>query len=119
MNRLFLFIILTFCLLAGIIQAQNINLRNPKDPLLPGMLRNYLNNNPNKLLKTNIFLPSQALIDTNTKYTYTYDSKGNMLTELHQVNISGTWENISRNTYTCLLYTSPSPRDRQKSRMPS
>ena len=23
------------------------------------------------------------------------------------------------NTYTCLLYTSPSPRDRQKSRMPS
>ena len=22
-------------------------------------------------------------------------------------------------TYTCLLYTSPSPRDRQKSRMPS
>ena len=28
--------------------------------------------------------------------------------------------NISRvNTYSCLLYTSPSPRDRQKSRMPS
>ena len=25
----------------------------------------------------------------------------------------------SRPTYTCLLYTSPSPRDRQKSRMPS
>ena len=24
-----------------------------------------------------------------------------------------------RNPYTCLLYTSPSPRDRQKSRMPS
>ena len=23
------------------------------------------------------------------------------------------------NTYSCLLYTSPSPRDRQKSRMPS
>ena len=26
---------------------------------------------------------------------------------------------ISRNDYPCLLYTSPSPRDRQKSRMPS
>ena len=24
-----------------------------------------------------------------------------------------------KNPYTCLLYTSPSPRDRQKSRMPS
>ena len=30
-------------------------------------------------------------------------------------------ENVVRDsvTYTCLLYTSPSPRDRQKSRMPS
>ena len=26
---------------------------------------------------------------------------------------------IENGTYTCLLYTSPSPRDRQKSRMPS
>ena len=26
---------------------------------------------------------------------------------------------IFRKGYTCLLYTSPSPRDRQKSRMPS
>ena len=28
-------------------------------------------------------------------------------------------ENISPRDITCLLYTSPSPRDRQKSRMPS
>ena len=28
-------------------------------------------------------------------------------------------ENILCLTYTCLLYTSPSPRDREKSRMPS
>ena len=27
--------------------------------------------------------------------------------------------NIGAGIYTCLLYTSPSPRDRQKSRMPS
>ena len=26
---------------------------------------------------------------------------------------------VSARTYSCLLYTSPSPRDRQKSRMPS
>ena len=28
-------------------------------------------------------------------------------------------ESISKYYYSCLLYTSPSPRDRQKSRMPS
>ena len=28
-------------------------------------------------------------------------------------------ESLLRETITCLLYTSPSPRDRQKSRMPS
>ena len=28
-------------------------------------------------------------------------------------------KNLSSNTYTCLLYTSPSPRDRTRSRMPS
>ena len=29
------------------------------------------------------------------------------------------WESISVQQWICLLYTSPSPRDRQKSRMPS
>ena len=29
-----------------------------------------------------------------------------------------TWQ-MAENLYSCLLYTSPSPRDRQKSRMPS
>ena len=33
-------------------------------------------------------------------------------------NVSGTLQGNS-NTTVCLLYTSPSPRDRQKSRMPS
>ena len=31
----------------------------------------------------------------------------------------GHGENVSLRTYTCLLYTSPSPRDRTRSRMPS
>ena len=43
--------------------------------------------------------------------------------ELHQTNEiqSKPWmrEEKSGRCYTCLLYTSPSPRDRQKSRMPS
>ena len=34
-------------------------------------------------------------------------------------NRDGTPANIRTNSETCLLYTSPSPRDRQKSRMPS
>ena len=32
---------------------------------------------------------------------------------------SGSSRHSPRNNYVCLLYTSPSPRDRQKSRMPS
>ena len=35
----------------------------------------------------------------------------------HAANLFGLKE--FGNIYTCLLYTSPSPRDRQKSRMPS
>ena len=31
----------------------------------------------------------------------------------------GQWPQIDRLLTSCLLYTSPSPRDRQKSRMPS
>ena len=33
--------------------------------------------------------------------------------------LAGGAENMSRSPFICLLYTSPSPRDRQKSRMPS
>ena len=33
--------------------------------------------------------------------------------------ITDYYENYNSNIHSCLLYTSPSPRDRQKSRMPS
>ena len=33
--------------------------------------------------------------------------------------IGGAWIQFNIRYYICLLYTSPSPRDRQKSRMPS
>ena len=35
------------------------------------------------------------------------------------VNIEAYLENIEADQYTCLLYTSPSPRDKRQSRMPS
>ena len=40
---------------------------------------------------------------------------------VHIINIGKTWEKLmlAARVLTCLLYTSPSPRDRQKSRMPS
>ena len=38
---------------------------------------------------------------------------------LHEGHKSLIQESIRDNNYTCLLYTSPSPRDRTRSRMPS
>ena len=32
---------------------------------------------------------------------------------------TNTWRIVEQSHYTCLLYTSPSPRDRTRSRMPS
>src|SRR5665213_1353577 len=51
-------------------------------------------------------------------------SHGGHLTHGHRLSFSGklyrtTFYHVRRDTETCLLYTSPSPRDRQKSRMPS
>ena len=57
-------------------------------------------------------LRSQAMaamsegIHSSTRTTESYSACINLYMEAHQY-------------YCCLLYTSPSPRDRQKSRMPS
>ena len=40
------------------------------------------------------------------------------ITSIHEYNYYCIY-NLTRHIDTCLLYTSPSPRDRQKSRMPS
>ena len=37
----------------------------------------------------------------------------------YQSMLAESWEQPNPNTYICLLYTSPSPRDRTRSRMPS
>jgi Tfp pilus assembly protein PilF len=47
--------------------------------------------------------------------TYTELAKG----YLARGNTSAAFENAEKAVKACLLYTSPSPRDRQKSRMPS
>ena len=41
------------------------------------------------------------------------------LVALVEPTINGFWYYILDKIWSCLLYTSPSPRDRQKSRMPS
>ena len=48
-------------------------------------------------------------------YTFCYKDKDNLVNGFYQTYCIESWGKIN----TCLLYTSPSPRDRQKSRMPS
>ena len=42
-----------------------------------------------------------------------------LLWNMYGVTVFSIKEEVVREVYSCLLYTSPSPRDRQKSRMPS
>ena len=48
-----------------------------------------------------------------------YDLKTEQLKEMAPKLRAGDTVTLTGTVYTCLLYTSPSPRDRQKSRMPS
>ena len=51
-----------------------------------------------------------------SKYT---DEEKKQLIEISRSRMSGWQLEAFDKAYNCLLYTSPSPRDRQKSRMPS
>ena len=57
----------------------------------------------------------------NTSATKWYSEDGNEITgAAGKITAgAGTWDKKPSNAKHCLLYTSPSPRDRQKSRMPS
>ena len=44
---------------------------------------------------------------------------GSVVFEMNDVEIPSTWSQVATDIMVCLLYTSPSPRDDQTSRMPS
>ena len=50
---------------------------------------------------------------------HTVLAAGGINAALGNLDKEDSWEQHFIDTYFCLLYTSPSPRDRQKSRMPS
>ena len=59
--------------------------------------------------------------ETDSKYyteTVTLDSKSKDMEEIMPL-LAATCETVTEDGYTCLLYTSPSPRDVEESRMPS
>ena len=62
----------------------------------------------------------EVTVLTHTEWVKTFEADGRVLS--HDL-VSGLQvppqDNSSMDGYACLLYTSPSPRDRQKSRMPS
>ena len=61
--------------------------------------------------------PFLDLADT-TVVVGEYNPTGNLDTPLISVNLTGD-ESVNTTQFTCLLYTSPSPRDKRQSRMPS
>ena len=71
----------------------------------------------NQVAQADGILQLTADISSNTltiDVIYALDMGSNKLAKANVVYTKG-----ASNSFTCLLYTSPSPRDRQKSRMPS
>ena len=68
---------------------------------------------------SDVVIIQQVLFDPNNISTYIYN-KGIFNQDLSLSNTPGfQWPITSGKFACCLLYTSPSPRDRQRSRMPS
>ena len=51
------------------------------------------------------------------KFRYDYRKDGKL--DITFIRTSKKWKELKDNSVNCLLYTSPSPRDRTRSRMPS
>ena len=67
-----------------------------------------------------LFLHDGFMSPTNPGPTYTINFDTAEATFTNPVNVQiGVFADVTATPNTCLLYTSPSPRDRQKSRMPS
>ena len=93
------------------------------DMIRPGMLRNLIVVDRRSISNVNIDLD---LLSPSYGEAYSYDITFPRNYQTFRVDATrclrfdGLIANSSRDFYhTCLLYTSPSPRDRQKSRMPS
>ena len=59
-----------------------------------------------------------VLAAVDAKESFIWDTTGRDIETIRQIQEEG-YDVFVVMVYTCLLYTSPSPRDRQKSRMPS
>ena len=92
----------------------------------PSFTKNFLQNHPHPLVKLiararEINKAHTTFIDTILKHSF----KGRIHAEINQLRsdqggtVTGRFSYNNPNLQHCLLYTSPSPRDRQKSRMPS
>ena len=66
-----------------------------------------------------IFLPEDYTLLEMDKFQETVETYSQSLLSTEPFSEFRDWINIWRIDTTCLLYTSPSPRDRQRSRMPS
>ena len=68
-----------------------------------------------------------TLKDVNTNKTWKFENKTDASDFISTISFGFEWQLIDNNTneviachyYDCLLYTSPSPRDTERSRMPS
>ena len=63
-----------------------------------------------------------STLDIQTEFKISYGKVSEIirrLKRLYDKNLQYKWIRLSGNNRICLLYTSPSPRDRQRSRMPS
>ena len=82
----------------------------------------------NAQLKKKSFKLSGNIIDLPTGYAYSMEESGRLIQDFHNISVDQQepvegavqgLQQLSAIYEICLLYTSPSPRDRQKSRMPS
>ena len=79
-------------------------------PIYISQIQNY------KKINKKILPELELVTPTNSQYARTTDIKPKDLQSIDDnLHLNSKFEEL----YDCLLYTSPSPRDRQKSRMPS
>ena len=91
-------------------QSIRISLASPKK------IKKWTKTNSNNITNNFNLSQSKVLNPKTFNYKTLKPEKGGLFCET----IFGSLKNLSSRRYKfCLLYTSPSPRDRQKSRMPS